>query len=449
MNQIELSPIEKWITKPIGRFMSNSTSSGIVLFFAATLALILSNSPWSGAFQELWQVKFKIGIGSFEINKSLQYWINDGLMSMFFFVVGLELKREILAGELSEPRKAILPVVAGLGGFLLPAFIYWCFNQDTSLEAASGWGIPMATDIAFALGVLYLLGKRVPISLKVFLTALAIIDDLGAVLVIAIFYTSDISFYSLAIGAAFLGLMITANILGVRSAVVYGILGIGGLWTAFLLSGVHATIAAVLAAFTIPADMKISKDLFLRKIKLLLYRFSKKPSTPKGVSLLTSEEQYTLDKIQYIHKSVIPPLQKLEHSMHPLVAFVVMPIFALANAGITFSDEFWSLFSSPVTLGVIFGLLIGKVVGISGAVYLVLKTKLTTLPDKVSFGSIVATSFLGAIGFTMSLFVTTLAFKDGLHILQAKAGILAASMLAGLIGFWLLRRSLKRNKSAS
>jgi NhaA family Na+:H+ antiporter len=443
MNQLATSPVEKWVLRPIGQFMGNSTSSGIVLFFSAALALILSNSPWAGAFQELWQVKFKIGIGSFEINKSLQYWINDGLMSMFFFVVGLELKREILAGELSEPRKAVLPVVAGLGGFLLPAFIYWCFNQDKSLEAANGWGIPMATDIAFALGVLYLLGKRVPISLKVFLTALAIIDDLGAVLVIALFYTSDISLYNLGIGAVFLVLMILGNVLGVRNAFFYGILGIGGLWTAFLLSGVHATIAAVLAAFTIPANVKISKDLYIRKLKFLLYRLEQKPSTPQNVALLTSEEQYTLDKIQYIHKSVIPPLQKLEHSLHPLVAFVVMPIFALANAGVTFAGDFWEALASPVTLGIVLGLLVGKVLGISGAVYLVLKSKLISLPENVSFQSIVATSFLAAIGFTMSLFVTTLAFKDPAYILQAKAGILIASMTAGIIGFWLLKRSLK------
>ncbi|WP_026999830.1 Na+/H+ antiporter NhaA [Eisenibacter elegans] len=449
MNQLETTPVEKWVLKPVGNFMSQSTSSGIVLFISAALALILSNSPWSLEFEQLWQTKFRIGIGSFEINKPLQLWINDGLMSMFFFVVGLELKREIIAGELADPRKAILPVVAGLGGFLLPALIYWTLNQDASIEAANGWGIPMATDIAFALGVLYLLGDRVPLSLKVFLTALAIIDDLGAVLVIALFYTSKISLFSLGIGAVFLSLMILGNVLGVRNAVFYGALGIVGLWTAFLLSGVHATIAAVLAAFTIPANVKISKPLYVRKIRFLLHTFDKKFDDEAHQGLLSYEEQKNLDKIQYVTKGVIPPLQKLEHGMHPLVAFVVMPIFAFANAGVSFSGDVLSTLASPVTLGIILGLLLGKVIGISGAVYLGIKTKLVVLPEEISFVSIVATSFLAAIGFTMSLFITTLAFSNEAYILQAKVGILLASLVAGVIGYLLLQRSLEADNATT
>src|SRR5690606_15771887 len=263
---------------------------------------------------------------------SLQHWINVGLMAIFFFVVGLELKREFVAGELSNPRKALLPIIAALGGMVVPALIY--FSLNPAGEVSSGWGIPMATDIAFALGVLYLLGERIPLALKVFLTALAIVDDLGAVLVIAFFYTSDISLLNLLTGLGFLLIMYLGNKAGVRSIIYYAVFGIAGVWTSFLLSGVHATIAAVLAAFTIPANVKLKEDIFIARIKKLLHRFSHAdPEDSKPT--LTNEQMHILERISLDTRGAIPPLQRLEHHMHPFVTFVILPVFALANAGVS------------------------------------------------------------------------------------------------------------------
>lgn len=439
---MQQQPVDRWIINPISKFMNNSTASGMVLFVSALLALILSNSFLAHAFHEIWEHKFSIGYDDFIISKTLHHWINDGLMSMFFFVVGLELKREIVAGELSNPKNAILPFVAGLGGMLMPALIYWGINVGAGTESLNGWGIPMATDIAFALGVLYLLGDRVPLSLKIFLTALAIIDDIGAVLVIAFFYTSDISFMSLGIGAIFLGVMIVGNLIGIRSAIFYGVLGIGGLWLAFLLSGIHATIAAVLAAFTIPATVKISDDKYVLKIKLLLDKFTKSPTNE--LTITTYEQQKVLDEIVDISNAAQTPLQKLEHSLHPLVAFIVMPIFALANAGVSFSGDIGAALTSSVALGVMAGLLIGKVVGIVGFVYIGVKLKLVVLPEELNFQHITGAAFLAAIGFTMSLFITTLAFTELHYQEYAKIGILVASLIAGVVGYFVLKNASKK-----
>ncbi len=265
------TPVDTWLTDPLNSFLGRQTTSGIVLFVAALMALIVANSPFADAYHHLWHNEISVGFNDFMISKTLHHWINDGLMAVFFFVIGLELKREIMAGELSNPRDALLPIAAGVGGMVVPALIYLAFNS--SGDASDGWGIPMATDIAFALGIISLLGNRVPLSLKVFLTALAIADDLGAVLVIAVFYTSHIDLVNLAAGAGFMILLVTSNLLGVRNILWYGLLGIGGLWLAFLLSGVHATIAAVLAAFTIPANVKISDKGFVSRIKALGDKF--------------------------------------------------------------------------------------------------------------------------------------------------------------------------------
>ena len=430
-------PVERWIINPMKRFLNNSTMSGIVLFSSALVAMILANSPWSEAFNQIWETKFVIGFGDFQINKSLHYWINDGLMAMFFFVVGLELKREIIAGELSEPKNAILPLAAAVGGMVVPALIYFFFNS--SGPTADGWGIPMATDIAFVLGVVYLLGDRVPISLKIFLTALAIVDDIGAVLVIAFFYTSDIYFESLFVGAIFLALLIGGNLAGVRSSLFYGIVGISGLWLAFLMSGVHATIAAVLAAFTIPARVKISANYYTERLEHLLYKFKEAEDT-KGPTV--TEEQFNiLGNVRDISKAALTPLQRLEHGMHPLVAFIVMPIFALSNAGVTITDDFATQASSPIAIGVFAGLMLGKVIGVVGIPYLILKLKWTALPRGMNMLHLWGAGFLTAIGFTMSLFITGLAFTDADYVLQAKLGILAASILASFIGYFIIRKA--------
>lgn len=430
---------DKWIIEPIGRFISNSTMSGIVLFSAAFLALVLSNSPWSEAFHHFWENEFSIGFSNHVLTKSLHHWINDGLMAVFFFVVGLELKREIIAGELSSPKQAVLPVAAAIGGMIFPALIYLIFNN--SGETAGGWGIPMATDIAFALGVLYLLGDRVPVSLKIFLTALAIADDIGAVLVIAFFYTSQIDYLSLLTGGAVLAALIFANLIGVRNTVFYAIMGIGGLWLAFLMSGVHATIAAVLAAFTIPATVKISESAYAEKMQRLLTKF--KEADPNNVPTVTEAQLHILEEIRAVSKNALTPLQRLEHGMHPLVAFVIMPIFALSNGGVTFSGDVMSQVTSPVALGVFAGLLIGKVVGVVGVVHLMLRLKWATLPADVNKQHILGAGFLAAIGFTMSLFIADLAFISPEYIVQAKLGILSASVTASFIGFFLIKTAGK------
>jgi len=428
------TPIEQWFLEPINAFIGRSTTSGIVLFISAIAALIFANSPWHETYHAMWGHKFSIGYDNFIISKDLHHWINDGLMSIFFFVVGLELKREIIAGELRNPKAAVLPIIAALCGMLFPALVYFFFN--TSGEASNGWGIPMATDIAFALGVLYMLGNRVPLSLKIFLTVLAIADDLGAVVVIAIFYTSNINYDSLLVGAAFFAVLLASNLSGVRNPVWYGLIGITGLWTAFLMSGVHATIAAVIAAFTIPANVKISEIYFIDRLGSLLDKFKK--ADPNGLPTVTTEQFHILDEVRRTARQALTPLQRLEHSMHPFVAFFVMPIFAFSNAGVTLSNDAVHALLSPVAIGVFFGLLLGKVIGVFGIPYILIRLKWAHMPKGMTRRDLLAAGFLAAIGFTMSLFIAGLAFKDPVHINEAKLGILCASILAGIIGYILL-----------
>jgi len=424
---------------PLTNFLGRSSTSGIILFASAICALALANSPWSEDYHYLWHQYFTIGFDDFSIRKNLHHWINDGLMAFFFFVIGLELKREIMAGELSTVKDAILPVAAGLGGMLFPALIYLAFNPAG--PAKDGWGIPMATDIAFALGILFLLGKRVPLSLKIFLTALAIADDIGAVLVIAFFYTSSIDLVNLGVGIGFMALLVGSNLLGIRSTLWFGLVGIGGLWTAFLMSGIHATIAAVLAAFTIPARVKISDIQFISKIRLLINRFEK--ANTIDASLVTPEQLRILEDVRHVAKQALTPLQRLEHGMHPFVAFVVMPVFAFANAGITFPPDILDLFLSPITLGVIFGLLVGKVTGVFGMTWLMVKLGWATLPRGTRWIHIFGVGMLASVGFTMSLFITGLAFETKEFDLQAKLGILTASLIGGVLGYFTLSRTLE------
>lgn len=436
-----LAPIDK-IVQPIQRFIQQEKSGGIVLGISVVLALVLANSPWSEAYHHFLEHSFGFswdGNTYFEFN--LHHWINDGLMAIFFFVVGLELKREIVGGELSQPRKAMLPIVAAIGGMLVPAAIYLLLNP--SGEVHSGWGIPMATDIAFALGVLHLLGNRIPWSLKVFLTALAIVDDLGAVVVIAFFYTSNISLGYLTVGMLVLLCMYIGNKLGIRSMVFYAVLGIGGVWTTFLLSGVHATIAAVLAAFMIPADVKIKENIFVAKIQSYLEKFN---SLDPGESspTLTSEQLHVLEKISQATLAATPPLQRLEHAMHPVVTFLIIPLFALANAGVSLNINAEHLFSTNVALGVGLGLLVGKVIGVVGFSILAHRLKIAAFPPGMTLRNLFGLGLLAAIGFTMSLFITSLAFNSEEYVAQAKIGIFAASIIGGVIGYLVLKqRSIK------
>lgn len=437
-------PIDK-VVRPIQKFIQQEKSGGLVLGISVIIALILANSPWHQEYHHFFE--HKLGFlfdGETYLEYSIHHWINDGLMAIFFFVVGLELKREIVAGELSNPRKAMLPIFAALGGMLVPALIYFGFNSGG--EVSSGWGIPMATDIAFALGVLYLLGSRIPLALKVFLTALAIVDDLGAVLVIAFFYTSDISVMNLLIGLLFLLIMYIGNKMGVRSILFYALLGIGGVWTAFLLSGVHATIASVLAAFTIPADVKIKENGFIARIKQHLNLFANADPNDK-IPTLTNEQLHILEDMNRDTDKAIPPLQKLEHAMHPFVTFIIIPIFALANAGVSVLDiDMNELFSTNVATGVALGLLVGKVAGVVGFTWLCVKMKIAPFPDGMNMKNLLGLGLLASIGFTMSLFVTELAFTHEAYKVQAKVGIFVASIIGGILGYAVLSRQAKRNQ---
>lgn len=420
---------------PFRWFAGKAAAGGILLIIATVAALFLANSPWHEEFFHLWELYLTVGVESFQISKPLHIWINDGLMAMFFFVVGLEIKREILTGELSSPGKALLPIVAAIGGLALPAIIYSVLNFN--MATSKGWGIPMATDIAFALGVLTLLGNRVPVSLKVFLTAVAIVDDLGAVLVIAFFYSSNISLEALAIGATFFSILVIFNLIGVRNPLTYAVFGVGGVWLAFLLSGVHPTIAGVLAAFTIPARTRIQTHDFADRSSEIIKGL--KEATCDLGDRLNRDSMNALLQLRIECDKASSPLQRLEKSMHPWVIFLIMPLFAFANAGVRIEGDFMQALSGPLPLGIILGLIFGKQIGITLFAWIAVKLGIADLPDGVSWRQIYFVAWLGGIGFTMSLFVATLAFHNVDYLNQAKLATLVASMVAGAVGYVLLR----------
>jgi NhaA family Na+:H+ antiporter len=425
------------IIRPFQRFANTQASGGVLLLAFTVVALVWANSPWSHSYHALWETMVTFGFGEHVLSKPLELWINDGLMAIFFFVVGLEIKREILIGELSSPRQAALPIAAALGGMIVPAGIYFAFNAGT--PEVSGWGVPMATDIAFALGVLALIGKGIPDAVRVFLTALAIVDDLGAVLVIALFYTAEISMAALGVGCGFLALMAAANVLGVRNPLVYWLLG-GGVWLSFLLSGVHATIAGVLGAMTIPANSLIDEKSFVEGGRFLLSEIERK-AEPGSEPLHHETKHGAVQALEAACENVETPLQRLEHGLHPWVAFFIMPVFALANAGVELGAGFVEALTAQVTLGVIVGLVAGKQIGITLFSWLAVRAGWASLPKGVSWQHIYGAAVLGGIGFTMSLFIAGLAFDDSETLAMAKAGILLASLLAGVSGYWFLRRA--------
>ena len=430
--------IKRGIVMPVQQFINREKSAGVVLGISIVVAMVLANSPWSEDYFHLFENKVGFFFnGEPYLYYSLHHWINDGLMSMFFFVVGLELKREFIGGELSDPRNTILPIGAAVAGMLVPALIYTLLNVGTG--AAGGWGIPMATDIAFSLAIIYLLGDRVPLAAKVFLTTLAIVDDLGAVVVIALFYTSEISLLNIAIGVAFLLVMWGANKLGVKNVLFYGLLGIGGVWVAFLMSGIHATIAAVLTAFVIPADARLPEAIYLKRAARHLRAFSR--MEPNGVSTLDHKQLEVVAQMRNDTRDAMPPSQRLEHAMHPFVSFVVMPIFALANAGVSFAGIDGSVvFSTNVALGVALGLFLGKPLGIVFSTWLLSRLGVARPAEGLTMRRVVGLGFLASIGFTMSMFISTLAFTDDTLLLQAKLGIFAASILGGIVGYRLLKK---------
>ncbi|NOX93487.1 MAG: Na+/H+ antiporter NhaA [Gammaproteobacteria bacterium] len=433
------APWEKSFNKiltPFEEFIHRQTTSGLLLMGMAILALVLANSGLSGLYQQWVHLPIGINVGGWVLEKTLQHWVNDGLMTLFFFVVGLELKREILVGELAIPRQAALPVIAAIGGMVVPALIYFSFNHGG--DAARGWGIPMATDIAFAIGALVLLARRVPRALITFLVALAIVDDLGAVIIIALFYTEQLVWEALLIAAIILGVLLVFNRAGVRQPLPYFLLGVL-LWFALLESGVHATLAGVLTAFMIPARPKYDPVRFSEHMKSLMVRFD--ASHQPGKSIMTNDDLRTVVHTleNSVHK-VETPLQRLERGMHMPVAFLVIPVFAFINAGIPMElASLGDTLTHPVTMGVVFGLVLGKFIGIAGASWLALRLGIAQLPAQTCFSQIAGVALLAGIGFTMAIFIAELGFANQPeYLLMAKTGVLFASLLAGIGGFtWL------------
>ncbi len=433
-----LEPLFGQVLSPFEHFLRRTTAGGIVLIGTTLLTLLIANSQWGEGFHHFWEQSMALSIGSWALRQSLHHWVNDGLMALFFLLVGLEIKREILVGELSSPHDAALPIAAAIGGMVVPALVYALFNYGTS--SASGWGIPMATDIAFAIGILVLLAWRVPRSLIIFVTALAIVDDLGAVFVIALFYTQEINWVALAWAASVLALLILFNRGGIRHSLPYILAGIT-LWYLTLLSGLHATVAGILLALTIPARPAFSPGQFSQRLQELGQGFHAAVLDPEAPDHpLSNHRMATIaENVERAAMAVQPPLQRMEHGLSTWVTFLIIPIFALANAGIDFSHiDFATSISAPVTLGVIFGLVLGKFIGISGSCWLVLKLGWGKMPQGMNWRHITGAAWLGGIGFTMSLFIGGMAFSDPQQFEDAKLGILLSSLIAATLGLtWL------------
>jgi NhaA family Na+:H+ antiporter len=420
----------------IGSYIREESLGGFILILVTVVALIWANSGYHELYHRLWhEIKLGFSAGSFEMKYSLQHWINDGLMAVFFFMIGLEIKREVIAGELSTLKKASLPIAAAVGGMVFPALIYVIFNHDNP-EHLAGWGTPMATDIAFALGILSLLGNRVNINLKIFLTALAIADDLGAILVIALFYTESIQISQIVNAAVFLVIMLGANRLGVRRATFYAIVGFLGVWMSFMFSGVHATIAGVLIALTIPARTKVTEKEYVGELCVLVDEFEK--ARPNDNALLTQQQSQMVSKISRLSDDANTPLQKLEHALHPVTAYFILPLFALANAGVHIEGNILEMLTHPVALGIMAGLVLGKVLGISFFSQLMVRLKLAELPEGVTWRQIYGAGLLAGVGFTMSIFISGLAFSDPELEQIAKIGIFGASIVSAVAGLIVL-----------
>jgi NhaA family Na+:H+ antiporter len=428
-------PVPRLVLQPLQTFLRTEEAGGLLLLTAAVAALLWANSPWRASYDAVWHTQLTIGLGPWSLAEDLQHWVNDGLMALFFLVVGLEIKRELTTGELRDPRAAALPAIAALGGMAVPALLYLVINRTG--EPARGWGIPMATDIAFALGVLAIVGRGLPTALKSFLLALAIVDDIGAILVIAVFYSGSVSPWSLLTAGGLLGLILVLQRLQVRWTVVYVLLGVG-VWLATFQSGVHATIAGVALGLATPS-VPFQRP---RAVSLEAHRIADDtvddPVPPDA------------DAHQWLHlasltREAVSPLARLEHLLHPWSSYVIIPVFALANAGVSITrSTLGEALTSGVTLGVVVGLVVGKTVGVTVFTWLATRTGITRLPEGVGWTQLVGVAALAGIGFTVSLFITSLAFQTQAVQDAAKVGILAASLLAGLLGAFLLARSRRR-----
>ncbi|MBC8087169.1 MAG: Na+/H+ antiporter NhaA [Phycisphaerae bacterium] len=428
------APLIARVLNPFQRFFSTTAASGVVLLLCTAVALGWANSPWADSYHHFWELPFTIGVPGFALTLALHAWVNDGLMAIFFLLVGLEIKREVLVGELATRRTAALPVAAALGGMIVPAALYAAVNANGA--GAVGWGVPMATDIAFALGILALLGDRVPASLRVFLAALAIADDLGAVLVIAIFYSSGLNWAALGAAGGVVLVLLAMNRSGVRRPLAYALVGMA-LWGCMLASGVHATIAGVLLALLVPARTLIGEDEFIAEASESLAAF-RAVDAPGSMVICSREHQEALQRMENATDAAQAPLQRMEHELHGYVAFLIMPLFAIANAGVSFGGLAAAV-QSPVVWGLSLGLIVGKPLGITVASLLAVRMGAADLPNGVSWRHLHGAGWLGGIGFTMSLFIAGLAFVDATMLDTAKLGILGASVIAGVVGYALLR----------
>jgi len=425
------------------RFFHSEASGSILLLLATAVALAWANSPWADLYQRMLHVKLGVTLGRWAFSMSAEHWVNDGLMALFFFVVGLEIKRELIVGQLSSFRSALLPVAAAMGGLVVPALIYSSLNFGGPGER--GWGIPMATDIAFALGVLALVGSRVPIGLKVFLTALAIADDLGAVLVIAVFYTEKVNLLPLAAAGGSLAMLYLATRMSVRRYGAYFLLA-GGVWVAMLASGVHATVAGILVALTVPVRAGIEPGTFLAALHGRLEKLQRGTLTRESM-VRDADQMATIEEMGIATLDFLPNGFAIERYLHPITAYLVLPVFALFNAGVLLDGRIQETLLQPVSLGILLGLFFGKQVGITLTSWIAVKTGKADLPPGVTLGQLYGVSILGGIGFTMSIFVAGLAFPEGPLLSVAKLGILAASTVSGVIGFVVLKLVLARSPS--
>jgi NhaA family Na+:H+ antiporter len=435
------------IVTPFEEFIHEETTSGLILMISAILAMILANTFLAHHYHHILHTELAISIaGLGELRYTLHHWINDGLMALFFMVVGLEIKREVIVGELSDPKAAMMPIIAAVGGMLVPAMFFYSLNMNT--DAANGWGVPMATDIAFAVGVLVLLGSRVPKTVLTFLVGLAIVDDLGAVIVIALFYTEQIFLNWLYLVVASLMVLIVFNRMGIRKPLPYFIVGII-MWFAMLQSGIHATLAGVLVALTIPVKPKFDHVLFIEHMNDILKglrQTKNQTSDSKNTCIIhDGESRALLQTLENGVHSVESPLQRLEHAMHMPVAFIVIPLFALANAGIPVDvSAIGQTLTHPVALGVMAGLILGKLIGVAGITWVAIKLGLGRLPEGMTGAHLIGVGLLAGIGFTMSIFIAELGFKNNAeYLLMAKTGVLFASVVAGVSGFLWLRLTSK------
>ena len=430
------------ISTPFEEFIHEESASGLILMVCTVIALVLANSRLQGLYSHVLHAEFALSLGGWELRHTLHHWINDGLMALFFMVVGLEIKREVIVGELSDPKAALMPVIAAVGGMLTPALVFYGLNVGT--PGADGWGVPMATDIAFAVGVLVLLGSRVPRSVVTFLVGLAIVDDLGAVVVIALFYTDQIFLNWLTLaGVAFLVLVIL-NRFGIRKPLPYFVIGTL-MWFAMLQSGVHATLAGVLTALTIPVRPRFDHRLFIEHMNDILAALRRSHESDNrrrsDCIIHDGESRALLQTLENGVHSVESPLQRLEHAMHMPVAFVVIPLFALANAGIPVDPgSLGETLSHPVALGVMAGLVLGKLLGVAGLTALAVRFGVGTLPEGMNMRHLVGVGLVSGIGFTMSIFIAELGFAGQPEsLLMAKTGVLFASIFTGVAGYLWFR----------